>query len=69
MASGSILDRLRILVAVADAGSFSAAGRRLGRARSAVGQAVATEPWPTQSSPPTNADALVLVIATMSSSE
>ncbi|MBV9510878.1 MAG: LysR family transcriptional regulator, partial [Caulobacteraceae bacterium] len=35
------LDQLRILVAIADAGSFSAAGRRLGRAQSAISQAVA----------------------------
>ena len=36
------LDQLRVLVAVADAGSFSAAGRRLGRVQSAVSQTVAT---------------------------
>ncbi len=36
------LDQLRVLVTIADAGSFSAAGRRLGRAQSAVSQAVAT---------------------------
>ena len=35
------LDQLRILVAIADAGSFSAAGRRLRRAQSAISQAVA----------------------------
>ena len=36
------LDQLRVLVAIADAGSFSAAGRRLGRVQSAISQAVAT---------------------------
>jgi DNA-binding transcriptional LysR family regulator len=36
------LDQLRVLVAIADTGSFSAAGRRLGRAQSAISQAVAT---------------------------
>lgn len=36
------LDQLRVLAAIADAGSFSAAGRRLGRAQSAISQAVAT---------------------------
>lgn len=36
------LDQMRILIAAADAGSFSAAGRRLGRAQSAVSQAIAT---------------------------
>lgn len=35
------LDHLRVLVAIADAGSFSAAGRKLGRAQSAISQAVA----------------------------
>lgn len=35
------LDRLRILVTIADTGSFSAAGRKLGRAQSAISQAVA----------------------------
>ena len=35
------LDQLRILVAIADTGSFSAAGRLLGRAQSAISQAVA----------------------------
>ncbi len=34
------LDQLRILVAVADTGSFSAAARRLGRVQSAVSQSV-----------------------------
>ncbi|MEM7709364.1 MAG: LysR family transcriptional regulator [Pseudomonadota bacterium] len=42
MLSALTLDQLRTLVAVADAGSFSEAGRRLGRAQSAVSQAVAT---------------------------
>ena len=36
------LDQLRVLVAIADAGSFSAAGRKLNRAQSAISQAVAT---------------------------
>ena len=36
------LDQLRVLLAIADTGSFSAAGRKLGRAQSAVSQAVAT---------------------------
>ena len=36
------LDQLRVLVTVADVGSFSAAGRRLGRAQSAISQSVAT---------------------------
>jgi len=36
------LDQLRILVTIADAGSFSAAGRRLGRVQSAISQAIAT---------------------------
>jgi DNA-binding transcriptional LysR family regulator len=34
------LDQLRILLAVADAGSFSAAARRLGRVQSAISQSV-----------------------------
>ncbi|MEZ5935603.1 MAG: LysR family transcriptional regulator [Alphaproteobacteria bacterium] len=36
------LDQLRILVTVADSGSFSAAGRALGRVQSAISQSVAT---------------------------
>ena len=36
------LDQLRVLVTVADAGSFSAAGRQLGRVQSAISQAIAT---------------------------
>src|SRR5271155_3169450 len=36
------LDQLRVLVAVADAGSFSAAARKLGRVQSAVSQAIQT---------------------------
>lgn len=36
------LDQLRVLVAVAEEGGFSAAGRRLGRAQSAISQIVAT---------------------------
>jgi DNA-binding transcriptional LysR family regulator len=36
------LDQLRVLVAIAETGSFSAAGRKLGRVQSAVSQAVAT---------------------------
>lgn len=35
------LDQLRVLVAIADAGSFSAAGRALRRAQSAISQAIA----------------------------
>ncbi len=35
------LDQLRVLVAIADTGSFSAAGRQIGRAQSAISQAVA----------------------------
>lgn len=35
------LEQLRVLVAIADAGSFSAAGRALGRAQSAISQSVA----------------------------
>lgn len=36
------LDQLRVLVAVADAGSFSAAGRKLGRVQSAISQMIQT---------------------------
>ena len=36
------LDQLRVLVAVAENGSFSAAARRLGRVQSAVSQSIAT---------------------------
>lgn len=36
------LDQLRVLVTIAETGSFSAAGRRLRRAQSAISQAVAT---------------------------
>jgi DNA-binding transcriptional LysR family regulator len=36
------LDQLRVLVTIADTGSFSAAGRKLLRAQSAISQAVAT---------------------------
>jgi len=36
------LDQLRVLVTIADTGGFSAAGRALGRAQSAISQAVAT---------------------------
>lgn len=36
------LDQLRVLVTITDLGSFSAAGRKLGRAQSAISQAVAT---------------------------
>ena len=35
------LDQLRVLVAVADAGSFSAAARQVGRAQSAISQSIA----------------------------
>ncbi|MES2613225.1 MAG: LysR family transcriptional regulator [Pseudomonadota bacterium] len=41
MIGGLTLDQLRVLVAIADAGSFSAAGRKLRRVQSAVSQAVA----------------------------
>lgn len=36
------LDQLRVLVTIAGTGSFSAAGRKLGRAQSAISQAIAT---------------------------
>ena len=36
------LDQLRVLVAIADMGSFSAAGRALGRVQSAISQSVAS---------------------------
>lgn len=36
------LDQLRVLVTIADTGSFSAAGRKLGRVQSAISQTVAT---------------------------
>ncbi|WP_206933514.1 LysR substrate-binding domain-containing protein [Roseococcus thiosulfatophilus] len=36
------LDQLRVLTTIADTGSFSAAGRKLGRVQSAISQAVAT---------------------------
>lgn len=36
------LDQLRVLVTISDAGSFSAAGRSLGRVQSAISQAVKT---------------------------
>jgi DNA-binding transcriptional LysR family regulator len=36
------LDQLRVVVTVSDAGSFSAAGRSLGRVQSAISQAVRT---------------------------
>ncbi len=36
------LDQLKVLVSIADRGSFSAAGRSLGRAQSAISQAIAT---------------------------
>lgn len=36
------LDQLRVLTTIAETGSFSAAGRRLGRVQSAISQAVAT---------------------------
>ena len=36
------LDQLRVLVVIAETGSFSAAGRKLDRAQSAISQAVAT---------------------------
>src|SRR5260370_12725705 len=34
------LDQMRVLIAVAEAGSFSAAARRLGRVQSAISQAM-----------------------------
>jgi len=36
------LDQLRVLAAIVETGSFSAAGRKLGRAQSAISQAIAT---------------------------
>ncbi len=42
MLDGLTLDQLRILLAVAETGSFSAAGRRLGRVQSAISQSVQT---------------------------
>ena len=42
MISSLGLDQLRVLVTIADTGSFSAAGRKLGRVQSAISQAVAT---------------------------
>lgn len=36
------LDQLRVLVTIAEVGSFSAAGRKLGRAQSAISQMIAT---------------------------
>jgi DNA-binding transcriptional LysR family regulator len=36
------LDQMRVLVAVAETGSFSAAARKLGRVQSAISQAVRT---------------------------
>lgn len=36
------LDQLRVLVTIADTGSFSATGRKLGRVQSAISQAIAT---------------------------
>lgn len=42
MLDGLTLDQLRVFVAVAEAGSFSAAARRLGRVHSAVSQAIGT---------------------------
>ncbi len=41
MIDGVSLDQLRVFIAAADAGSFSAAGRRLGRAQSVVSQTIA----------------------------
>ena len=42
MISNLSLDQLRVLVTIAETGSFSAAGRRLGRVQSAISQAIAT---------------------------
>ena len=36
------LDQMRIFVAAVDAGSFSAAARKLGRVQSAISQSIAT---------------------------
>ena len=36
------LDQMRVLIAVAEEGSFSAAARRLGRVQSAISQAIQT---------------------------
>lgn len=41
MLDGLSLDQIRTFIAAADAGSFSAAGRRLGRAQSVVSQTIA----------------------------
>jgi DNA-binding transcriptional LysR family regulator len=41
MLDGVTLDQFRTFVAAADEGSFSAAGRRLGRAQSVVSQTLA----------------------------
>jgi DNA-binding transcriptional LysR family regulator len=41
MLDGVSLDHLRTFIAAADAGSFSAAGRRLGRAQSVISQTIA----------------------------
>ncbi len=41
MIDGISLDQLRVFIAAADAGSFSAAGRSLGRAQSVVSQTIA----------------------------
>lgn len=40
MITNLTLDQLRVLVAITDAGSFSAAGRSLGRVQSAISQAI-----------------------------
>jgi DNA-binding transcriptional LysR family regulator len=42
MIGAMTLDQLRVLIAVAEEGGFSAAGRRLGRVQSAISQAVQT---------------------------
>jgi DNA-binding transcriptional LysR family regulator len=42
MLDGLTLDQMRVLIAVAETGSFSAAARRLGRVQSAVSQSVQT---------------------------
>ena len=42
MLDGVSLDQLRTFIAAVDEGSFSAAGRRLGRAQSVVSQTLAT---------------------------
>ena len=42
MINSLTLDQMRVLVAVADAGSFSAAARKLGRVQSGISQSIQT---------------------------